>query len=149
VGWIAPGRWKSDIEWLKLSFSVTTGAISQRIVANFLASGGYDHHLRRSRREYARNVANMTQAVTRYFPAGTRVTRPAGGFVLWVQLPESIDSLSLYKLALKEGITLAPGYSFSTTDQYRNFIRLNASEWSYRIERAIEKLGEIITELAD
>jgi DNA-binding transcriptional MocR family regulator len=89
----------------------------------------------------------MSQAVMRYFPPGTRVTRPAGGFVLWVQMPESVDALELYKLALKGGITLTPGHVFSATHQFQNFIRLNAAEWSYPIERALERLGEMITEL--
>jgi DNA-binding transcriptional MocR family regulator len=147
VGWIAPGRWRHAVEWLKVTLSVDTGTFAQQVVAGFLASGGYDHHLRRTRREYARNVSLMAQAVMRFFPPGTRVTRPTGGFVLWVQLPESIDSLELYRQALKVGITLAPGYVFSATNQYRNFIRLNAAVWSYQVERAIETLGGLIAEM--
>ena len=65
----------------------------------------------------------------RYFPGGTRVTRPNGGIVLWVKMPDYVDSLVLYKQALQAGITLAPGYMFSATEQYRNFIRLNAAYW--------------------
>jgi DNA-binding transcriptional MocR family regulator len=90
----------------------------------------------------------MSQAVMRYFPPGTRVTRPSGGFVLWVQLPENVDSLELYKLALQGGITLTPGYVFSATRQFSNFIRLNAAEWSYLVERGLERLGEMVEELA-
>ena len=70
--------------------------------------------------------------------------RQLGGFVLWVQLPEYADSLRLYRQALQAGITLAPGYMFSATDQYRNFIRLNAAFWSPDAERAIQRLGEMI-----
>jgi len=148
VGWTAPGRWRSEVEWLKATTSVSTGSLPQMIVAQFLESGGYDHNLRHIRREYARNVSLMSQAVMRYFPPGARLTRPSGGFTLWVQLPDRVDSLELYKLALKGGITLTPGYVFSATQQYRNFIRLNAAEWSYPIERALERLGDMITELA-
>ena len=148
VGWSVPGRWKAEIEWLKVTTSAATGTLPQMVVAKFLESGGYDHHLRHIRREYARNVALMSQAVMRYLPPGTRVTRPSGGFVLWVQLPENVDSLELYKLALQGGITLTPGYVFSATRQFRNFIRLNAAEWSYPIERGLERLGEMVEELA-
>ena len=136
-----------NLEWLKLTFNAGTATLPQMALAEFLDSGGYDHHLRRIRRVYARHVAQMSQAIVRYFPEGTRVTRPSGGFVLWVQLPDGVDSLHLYKLALKAGITLTPGYIFSATDQYRNFIRLNAAFWSFRAERAIEKLGEIMRTL--
>jgi len=109
----------------------------------FLESGKYDHHLRRIRRAYAANVAMMSQAVINYFPDETRVTRPSGGFVQWVQLPESIDSLELYKDALKAGITITPGTIYSPTNQFNHFIRLNAADWSYRIERALEELGHL------
>jgi len=148
VGWVAPGRYLSTVEWLKFTLSAATATLPQVAIAEFLESGGYDHHMRHLRREYASNVARLYEAVTRIFPAGTRVTRPSGGFVMWVQLPGKVDSLELYSLALKSGITLTPGYLFSPTNQFFNFIRLNAAAWSYPIERALGKLGDMIVELA-
>ena len=76
------------------------------------------------------------------------MTRPAGGFVLWVEMPENVDSLELYALALKNNITLAPGYMFSPTNQFSNFIRLNASGFTYPTERAVRRLGELVSALA-
>ena len=149
VGWTAPGRFTNEVEWLKMTGSGSAAAtLPQMAVAEFLDSGGYDHHLRTIRREYARNVDLLSQAVTRYFPPETRVTRPSGGFVLWVQLPENVDSLELYKLALKNNITITPGYLFSPTNQFSNFIRLNAAAWSNPIARAVEKLGEMVATMA-
>ena len=147
IGWVAPGRFKADVEWLKFTVSAASPTLPQMAVAEFIESGGYEHHLRHIRREYARNVDLLSAAVMRYFPGETRVTRPSGGFVLWVQLPENVDSLELYKLALQGGITLAPGYVFSATQQFPNFIRLNAAEFNYSTERAIEQLGDMILEM--
>jgi DNA-binding transcriptional MocR family regulator len=90
----------------------------------------------------------MSQTVRRSFPKGVRVTRPAGGFLLWVQLPESVDSLELYKRALRAGIATTPGYLFSAKDRYRNFMRLNAANWSEDAERAVHRLGAMVGELA-
>ena len=132
------------VEWLKFTANAATATLPQMAVAEFLASGGYDRHLRQIRREFAASVNLLSQAVTRYFPQETRVTRPTGGTVLWLQLPKNVDSLELYKLALENNITIAPGYLFSATDQFSNFIRLNAVAWSYPIERAVEKLGEMV-----
>jgi DNA-binding transcriptional MocR family regulator len=148
VGWVAPGRYQNAVEWLKFTMSAATATLPQMAIAEFLESGGYDRQMRRMRREYASNVANLSQAVTRTFPDGTRVTRPSGGYVLWVQLPENVDSLELYSLALQGNITLTPGYLFSPTNQFYNFIRLNAAAWSYPIERALERLGDMVVELA-
>jgi len=146
VGWVAPGRYRSELEWLKFTANAATATLPQMVVAEFLSTGGYDHHLRQIRRECARNVNLFSQAVTRYFPPETRVSRPTGGFVLWLQLPEKVDSLELYKLALESNITIAPGYLFSATDRFSNYIRLNAVAWSYPIERAVEKLGELVAQ---
>jgi len=149
VGWVVPGKFRNAVEWVKFTISTATATLPQMAIADFLENGGFDHHLRRIRREYASNVALLSQAVTRHFPTGTRVTRPAGGFILWVQLPEHVDSLELYTRALKNGITLTPGYLFSPTNQFSNFIRLNAAAWTYPIERALERLGDMTADLAN
>lgn len=146
VGWVVPGRFKTTIEWLKYTTNVATATLPQVAIAKFLESGGYEHHLRSIRRLYAGFMAQLSQAVMRYFPQGTRVTRPNGGIVLWVQMPDYVDALVLYKQALQAGITLAPGYMFSATEQYRNFIRLNAAWWSYETDRAMSRLGELVEE---
>jgi DNA-binding transcriptional MocR family regulator len=147
IGWVAAGRYLAEAIWLKSTISAASPTLPQMAVAQFLESGGYDQHLRRIRREYARNVELLSDAVVRYFPEDMRLTRPAGGFVLWVRLPESVDSLELYKTAHQAGITLAPGYVFSPTQQFPNFIRLNAAEFNYSTERAMEKLGGMIREM--
>jgi len=148
IGWIAAGRKHAEAAWLKQTLSACSPSLPQMVVAEFLEGGGYDQHLRRIRREYARNVELLSDAVLRYFPSDVRLTRPSGGFVLWVGLPEKVDSLELYKMAHAGGITIAPGYVFSPTQQFPNFIRLNAAEFSYATERAMERLGGMIGELA-
>ena len=148
VGWLAGGKFRLEVERWKMATSISTAQLTQLAIAEFLDSGGYDHHLRKIRRVYAQKVAQMAHAVNRYFPDGTRVTSPEGGFVLWVQMPEKVDSLVLYQRALKAGITIVPGYLFSATSKYRNYIRLNAAYMSFSAERAIQRLGEITAELA-
>ncbi|GFE56770.1 GntR family transcriptional regulator [Geobacter sp. AOG1] len=143
VGWIAPGRYQTEIERLKGILTIADATPPQLAIAEFLANGGYDHHLRSLRRIHARQTALMAQAVGRHSPPGTRVTCPTGGFVLWVEFPPWVDSLALYEQALAAGITIAPGPIFSAAQKYRNCIRLNAGYWSERVERAIETLGQL------
>jgi DNA-binding transcriptional MocR family regulator len=149
IGWIVPGRFQQKIEQLKTLFNIATASPTQLAIAEFLANGNYDHHLRTIRRVYARQVAQVRDAVGRHFPKGTRVTRPEGGFVLWVEMPEEINSLMLYEEALQKGISIAPGVVFTTTgDKFSNCIRLNAAFWSERIEQALETLGGMAEALA-
>ncbi len=144
VGWLAPGKYYNKILRLKLSLNLGTAFIAQMAVAQFLSSSAYDHHLRRIRRAYAEKMLLMSRAVLRSFPEGTGVTSPRGGFVIWVQMPETVDSLALYSEAVKAGITLAPGHLFSAADKYRNYIRLNTAYWSYQTMGALERLGEMV-----
>ena len=142
VGWIVPGRFQEKVVRLKALLNIATASPTQLAIAEFLTNGGYDHHLRTIRRIYARQVAQVRDAVGRHFPRGTRVTRPEGGFILWVEMPEEIDAFRLYEEALQKGISIAPGTIFTTTgDKFSNCIRLNAAFWSERIEQALETLG--------
>jgi DNA-binding transcriptional MocR family regulator len=148
VGYVVAGRWQERIERLKLATSFSTAGLSQAVVAEYLASGAYDRHLRRLRAIYARNVVGLADAVVASFPEGTRVTRPDGGHVVWVELPRAIDALKLYELALGAGMTIAPGHLFSATQRYRNFIRLNAPSWSPAAKPLIVTLGSLAAKLA-
>jgi len=143
VGWVAPGRFQRQVERLKILSNVATTTPTQLAIAEFLANGGYDHHLRKIRRAYRNQTMLMSQAVGKHFPEGTRVTRPSGGFVLWVEFPNHVDALKLYECALNAGITIAPGPIFSAKGKYRNFIRLNAGFWSVRIEEALATVGRL------
>jgi DNA-binding transcriptional MocR family regulator len=149
VGWVVPGRFRETVQWLKYTSSLASPTLPEYAIAEFLESGSYDPYLRRVRRAYARRVASLSQMVRHSFPEEIKLTRPAGGFLLWVQLPDSVDSLELYRLALDAGVAITPGYLFSATQQYRNFIRLNAANWSSEAERAVSRLGELVAELAE
>lgn len=148
VGWIAPGRFAPQVERLKAITSLTSSVPPQFAIAEFLANGGYEHHLRRLRRTYVRQMSLLGQAVGCSFPEGTRVSRPEGGFVLWVEMPETVDSLKLYRQARELGITFAPGPLFSARPgKFSNCLRLNAAFWSDKVAEGVALLGRLATEM--
>jgi len=147
VGWVVAGKFHSEIERLKHSFTISAPSLPQLVIAEFLTNGGYDQYLRRARKAYAVNVGRMSEAIARYFPPETMVTRPSGGYMLWVQMPETVDSVSLYTKALAHGIFISSGALFSVEDGYRNFIRLTAGRWSPEIEAAVARLGKMVHQM--
>lgn len=150
VGWTAPGRFKEQVMFNKLVSTVATATLPQMAIADFLANGGYDHHLRRVRRENAQVVQYVTEAICRYFPEETKVTRPSGGHVLWVELPTQVKSLELFEHALAEKISIAPGPIFSPRQKFSNFVRLNcANAWTQPFEDALRRLGRIVHRMRD
>ncbi len=143
VGWVAAGRYQDNIERRKMLSGVATASPPQLAIAEFLANGGYEHHLRSIRRRYAHQVAQMQDAIGRYFPAGTRVSRPQGGFNLWIEMADQIDSMQLYREAKEQKISIAPGPIFSLEGKYQNFIRLTAARWNEDVDQAIATLGSL------
>ena len=148
VGWVAPGRYHAQVQMLKFISSVGVSDLLQLTIAEFLEHGGYDRLMRALRRTYAHQLERVAHAVCRYFPRETKVTRPSGGYVLWVEMPAGVDSVDLYRLALKEGIGVAPGPMFSASNRYRNCMRVNCGvPWSDRFERALARIGTLAHEL--
>lgn len=144
IGWIVGGRYQERIERLKYALTVSTPPLLQMAVAEFLASGGYDRHLRRLRRQLQAQVERTRAAVAHGFPAGTRVSAPAGGFVLWVELPPGVDAYALQAQALGHGISIAPGPIFSPRERYTNHVRVSCGfPWSDRTAQAIATVGTL------
>ena len=145
VGWIAGGRWHDQIVRLKYGHSLACPTLPGMAVAEFLASGGYDRHLRRMRAAAAGNVERYREGIATHFPEGTRVASPRGGFVLWVELPAGVDALSLYEQALRKRIVIAPGPLFSARQRFANFIRISAGmPWSDRVSDGLRTLARLI-----
>jgi DNA-binding transcriptional MocR family regulator len=144
VGWIATGSHMRSVLERKFAFTLCGPALPQAALADFLASGGYDSHLRRIRRVFAEGIDRMTHAIDKAFPRGTKVTRPAGGFVLWLELPRPLKSRSLFEAALARGICFAPGDVFSASSRYANCLRLSCGHgWNARIGKGIAELGRL------
>jgi DNA-binding transcriptional MocR family regulator len=145
VGWVAGGRYAEQISRLKLMTTISPSVPAQAAIADYLQHGGYDRHLRKLRIALETQQAAMLASAARHFPAETRVTRPSGGYFLWFEFPQRVDSLQLFQLALAQGISLAPGPIFSATRRFRNCARLNHGHpWDAQSERAMEVLGRIL-----
>src|SRR5262249_26053632 len=150
VGWVAPGRFRERVSLLKFAQSVATASLQQLALAEFLAGGHYERHLRSLRKAVSATVRSGGDAVSAHFPAGTRATRPDGGGVLWVELPDGISALELHDRALEAKIAIAPGPIFSARQRYESCIRLSCGViWSPRLEAAIATLGRLALELCD
>lgn len=145
VGWTIPGKFYDQAKRFKLNTSITSPALNQYIISEFLKSGAYDRHLRHLRNTVKNQVSNTALAIARHFPKGTKITAPQGGLVIWTQLADKVDGLEVYQEALKHRIAIIPGILCSNSNKYKNFIRISCGNlWSEKIEKGIAKLGKII-----
>ena len=148
VGWVvAGGRVADRIRRLKAGFSLGAPTLQQHVLARFLAEGALDRHLRLLRAAVHKQMIKTAVAVQRAFPAECRLAVPLGGNMLWVELPPWADGTGLYQRALAAKISIVPGAAFSTTDRFRNYIRISStSPFCDRIEDAINVLGRLVRE---
>lgn len=144
IGWIAAGRYAQQVERLKLTTSLASSIPAQQALARYLAQGGYDRHLRGLRHTLLLQQISYLDAIERHFPPGTRITRPQGGYFLWVQLPPGANALALHRAALAAGISIAPGPIFSAQRAFNDCIRLNCGHpYDERAEAAMAALGRL------
>lgn len=149
LGWMHAGRWQSRVDMLKYVQSRNNEELPQLAAADYMASSAYDRHLRRLRSHLKSQRAQTAEAIAAHFPEGTRLTEPAGGLALWVELPPGVSSASLFDAALAEGIFIAPGLMFSNSNRYDGFVRLNCgAPYTQDIDAALRRLGQLSGEIA-
>lgn len=148
VGWTIPGRFKDKVIRLKRMHTVSTNTLAQAAIANFLSNGRYELHLRHLRKALHTQSLRYLQAISEHFPEDTRITRPQGGFTLWIEVNKKINAYKLHKRALqKYGIGIAPGQIFSSQGLFENCFRISYGEpWNERIEEGIKTLGKLVKE---
>lgn len=145
VGWIAPGRYFDRVVYMKYTGTGASASHPQLAIAEFIKSGGYQTHLRRMRKYYQQNLEKFTCRVREYFPCGICVSRPQGGFMMWIELPEHFDSVRL-SLELSEAkVQFVIGSLFSASGKYRNCLRLNYGlPYSDKVDQALRKLSKAV-----
>jgi DNA-binding transcriptional MocR family regulator len=145
IGWTLAGRFTQEVLRTKMIHTVTGTSLTQEAIAHFLGIGRYEYHLKRLRKALHTQCLRYIQGIMTWFPEGTRISRPQGGFVLWVELDRKINAYRLYQEALKHGISVAPGQLFSAQPNFSNYLRISyARPWDTEVEEGLKTLGRLI-----
>lgn len=144
IGWvIGPGA-RSPVGAQKFVLNTGSAVLPQLIAAKLLESGLFDRHLKRMRMGVSGAVSSTMELIEDQFPAGTHITYPQGGFVIWVELPPQYDTRELAQRALGSGVSIAPGFLFSSSEKYRNCMRLNCAVPENNMKTAVLRLGKLL-----
>lgn len=148
IGWLLPKRYTNTCENIKFAESLGGSQFLQESMARFLNEGGYDYFIKNFRKNLSLQVHQTRAAVLKHFPKNIKISSPEGGYFLWMELPKKINSMKLFEAALKKNICIVPGTAFSTTDRYRNCIRISAAApFSEKTENAIKILSDLISNI--
>ena len=102
-------------------------------------------HIERLKDVYRRRRDLMLAALERHMPPGTTWTRPDGGFFVWVEFPEGIDTTRLLPQARERGVDFLPGPACFADDRGHNALRLSYSfVTDDQMETGIRILGEVV-----
>ena len=147
VGYVAAGRYAERVAFLKNVSNGGTSNYFQAVLADFVGSSSYDVQVRKMRRALAQRVARMADGVTEFFPPECSLSAPQGGMVLWIRMPEQVDSLALHRRALAHRIAFMPGPLFSASGKFGNYLRLNCGHaWNAQVESGMRTLGLLVNE---
>jgi DNA-binding transcriptional MocR family regulator len=148
VGWCIPGRFKDQIINIKMMHTVSSATPTQAAIAHFFETGRYDLHMRKLRKALHTQCLRYTQAIITYFPPGTKISQPTGGYALWIELDKKINAFELYQAAMQHDISIAPGQIFSTDARFTNFIRISFGIiYDDLVEKSFRVLGDLIKEM--
>jgi DNA-binding transcriptional MocR family regulator len=145
VGYISAPRYQNKLVQLKTAQNFCSAPLPALTIADFLKNGGYEHHLRALRHAFQVQVRQMREALLAQLPHESRISNPGGGFVLWVELPKQVDTLTLFHQARHAGISIAPGHLFSPAAEFKHHLRISCGHpWDHAMEKAVAQLARMI-----
>jgi 2-aminoadipate transaminase len=152
LGWIvAPEEMISVLGCAKDGADLDMASFGQRVAASYLATGDFPRHLANVRAEYRVRRDLMLDLLRTELPAGSRWSVPSNGALLWVELPDGIDTGALLDTCMHAGVAYVPGAAFAIpgTGAGTSGMRLNFSYCNpEQIREGMSRLGGVLRENA-
>ncbi|MGA7788840.1 MAG: PLP-dependent aminotransferase family protein [Xanthobacteraceae bacterium] len=143
VGYIV-AEWALLSRMLAIKTDAGSGALEQMVLGEYCPAH-FDVHVPELTRGLRKKLETMMDALNEHFGTAAEFDDPKGGIFLWVKLPDQVDTLKLYQVALAAGVAINPGPEWSTDKSYsRCRTRLCfASPTHNEIREGIAMLAEI------
>lgn len=126
VGWIAAGRWQTQIEASKKNI-VATAELPQLVLYEFLNRGSHAPHLRRMRELLRDSTLRTHDYLQRALSTSCHWVLPSGGYFLWLELPKGIDTERLAAQPELASLNLLSGSHCSSQSMFSHCLRINTS----------------------
>jgi 2-aminoadipate transaminase len=148
LGWlIAPRPVMDVLATAKASIDLSTPALTQAVLAEFLKSGAYARHQPKSREALRARRDTLIAALAAHCPE-LRYAAPQGGLYLWAQLPTPLSAHEVESAAAAEGVSIRGGNTFLTDEAPSSHIRLCfAAPAHEEIFPGAERLGKALRAL--
>ena len=145
LGWCLPGRYLQV--YLQQRLFVNQGVTSplQLAIADFIQRGDYMNHLKKVRLYLHQQTLQFIAYLQQHLPVNSKISQPAGGFVLWVEVAD-LNTVKLRELGIQKKLDIRVGDSFSTLGLYPHCFRLNIgfSMTSLEVELQLKHLIKLV-----
>ncbi|MGL4768128.1 MAG: PLP-dependent aminotransferase family protein [Formosimonas sp.] len=148
IGFIAGARWHESVKTLQHATAIACATLPQATLAEFMRTR-HSAYLKKLRQTCAANIALASAIVREYFPHGTRISAPQGGYLLWLTLPATVNATKLLHRAMGHAqIAFAHGALFSNHPAHAQSLRLNCALMAQPEQQAgLRQLGELARNL--
>ncbi len=148
VGWVlAPHAVREKLVLASEATVLCPPALNQLLVTEYLTTQDWQGQISVFRDLYRERRDATLDALTQLMPVGTNWTRPAGGFYVWLTLPEGLDSKVMQPRALTARIAYVPGIGFYADGQGGRDLRLSyCFPEPERIREGVRRLAGVVEE---
>lgn len=134
---------------LKQSADLHTNRVGQWQAMQWIGSERFQQHLDELRAFYRQRRDDFQVALDKHFADLAYWQEPQGGLFFWLSLKQPLDTRTLLKSALEQGVTFMPGEPFfSEPDHNHGHLRLNFSHIDpARLDEGLKRLASVIRQV--
>ncbi|MFM1783987.1 MAG: hypothetical protein RLZZ579_264 [Actinomycetota bacterium] len=145
VGYVlAPPAIREKLVLANESAVLSPATFAQMMVSEYLSVADWQGQISTYRKLYKEKRDAALEALEQYLP-NIKTTKPAGGFFLWLTLPEGLHSKEMLPLAVTELVAYTPGTAFYGDGRGANNIRVCFSHPTpERVKLGIQRLAKVI-----
>ena len=135
----------AQITTLAVNTYISPNMLAESIVYEFCRSGAINDSIEHVKRALRERRDALIEALDRYIGEDASFVAPEGGYFLWVELPEEVDTEQLLAAASERGVVFVKGPDFML-EGGRNALRLAYSGVTPdQIDEGVRRLGEALS----
>lgn len=109
---IGPPDLITDLTRAAVNTYISPNMMSEAIVAEFCRSGAIDRSIETVKRALRERRDALADGLRGFIGTDARFVLPEGGYFLWVELPEEVDTSDLLTVAAERGVSFVVGRDF-------------------------------------
>jgi 2-aminoadipate transaminase len=146
VGWaVAPAAIRDKLILAAESAVLCHSSFAQLTVREYLTTQPWQEQIKTFRELYRDRRDAVLSALSNMMPPGCHWTRPAGGFYVWLKLPDGVNSKAMLPRAISSRVAYVPGTGFYADGSGGQFARLCYSfPDPARIAEGVRRLASVV-----